>query len=154
MFDYLSSLMGFGGSSPAAPMRKGIRGGAPMAGSFGGMADPTEASVASIAGIGGGDRGFWGSMLDRQNKDGSVDSGWGGMALGGLQGILGAYNSMKQFGLAEDMFDESKRQYNQDYAAQRTLLNGQMEDRQRARYAANPGAYATPDEYMKDKRIR
>jgi len=55
---------------------------------------------------------------------------------------------MKHYGLAVDQLKESKRQYNQNYAAQRTLTNSQLEDRQHARVASNAGAYESVGSYM------
>ncbi|WP_126527061.1 hypothetical protein [Stutzerimonas stutzeri] len=49
--------------------------------------------------------------------------GWGGMAISGLSALSNAYMGMKQYGLAKEQFAESKRQYNQNYAAQRKLTN-------------------------------
>ena len=70
------------------------------------------------------------------------------MAIGGLSALSNSYMGMKQYGLAKEQFAESKRQYNQNYAAQRTLTNSQLEDRQRARVAANPAAYVSVSDYM------
>lgn len=70
------------------------------------------------------------------------------MAIGGLSALSNSYMGMKQYGLAKEQFAESKRQYNQNYAAQRTLTNSQLEDRQRARVASNAGAYESVGSYM------
>ncbi|VEF17586.1 Uncharacterised protein [Stutzerimonas stutzeri] len=45
------------------------------------------------------------------------------MAISGLSALSNAYMGMKQYGLAKEQFAESKRQYNQNYAAQRKLTN-------------------------------
>lgn len=74
--------------------------------------------------------------------------------LGLVQGIGGAYMGMQQYGLAKKMFAENKRQYEQNYAAQRQMTNAQLEDRQRARIAANPGAYQSVGEYMNQYGIK
>ena len=80
--------------------------------------------------------------------------GWGGLALGAAQGLGSAWMGMKQYGLAQDMFKENKRQYNQNYAAQKSMINSQLQDRQRARVASNPGAYQSEAEYMNQNRIK
>lgn len=70
------------------------------------------------------------------------------MAISGLSALSNSYMGMKQYGLAKEQFAESKRQYNQNYAAQRTLTNSQLEDRQRTRVASNAGAYESVGSYM------
>jgi hypothetical protein len=81
--------------------------------------------------------------------DGTTTNGWGGSALGVLQGLGNSYMAMKQFGLAESALKEQKRQFETNFAAQRKMTNSQLSDRQRARVASNPGAYQSEAEYMK-----
>lgn len=76
------------------------------------------------------------------------------MAISGLSALGNSYMGMKQYGLAKQQFAESKRQYNQNYAAQRTLTNSQLEDRQRARVASNAGAYESVGSYMNRNGIK
>ena len=111
--------------------------------------------VLNMAGTGapGSSPGFWDSMLGYSNKDGA-QPGWGGMALGAASALGNAWMGMKQYGLAQDMFKENKRQYNQNYAAQKSLTNSQLSDRQHARVASNPGAYQSEAEYMNQNRIK
>ncbi len=99
--------------------------------------------------------GGWGDYFSRDsmfgttnNKTGISTNGWVGGAVEGVQAIGDMYSSMKQFGLAEDQFDESKRQYNQNYQAQVKNYNTDLEDRQRARVASNPTGYQSVAEYM------
>lgn len=75
-------------------------------------------------------------------------NGFAGTALGALQGLGSAYLGMKQYGLAKDKFEESKRQFELNYGAQKKLTNSRLEDRQRARVASNPGAYESVGSYM------
>lgn len=110
------------------------------------------AGAAAAAGI--TDPTFWQSMLGYTNDKGVQQQGWGGLALGAASALGNGWMGMKQYGLAKDAFKESKRQYNQNYAAQRQTLNTQLEDRQRARVASNPGAYQSVGEYMDQNRIR
>ncbi|MDH1236544.1 hypothetical protein [Stutzerimonas stutzeri] len=88
------------------------------------------------------------SLLGYTNQNGMQQQGWGSLALGAAQGLGSAYMGMKQFGLAKDSLKENKRQFNINYEAQRKLTNSQLEDRQRARVAANPGAYQSVGDYM------
>ena len=92
---------------------------------------------------------IWDNFL---SKEGS--QGWGGMALGGAQGIFNAFMGMKQYGLAKDQLRESKKQFGLNYDAQRTTTNAQMEDRQRARVASNPTAYQSVGDYMSANGIK
>lgn len=101
----------------------------------------------------GADPTFMQSMLG-YTKDGVQQQGWGGLALGAASALGNSWMGMKQYGLAKDAFKESKRQYNQNYAAQRQTINTQLEDRQRARVASNPGAYQSVGEYMDQNRIK
>lgn len=89
------------------------------------------------------------SMFGGEQADGTMSGGWvsplasiGGAIYGGIQGN-------KQLKLAQDQFKEGKRQFDQNFQAQRTTTNTQIEDRQRARVASNPGAYESVDSYVK-----
>lgn len=61
-------------------------------------------------------------------------------------GIQGARNSKKQL-------SEMKRQFDLNYANQRKNYNTQLQDRQAARVAANPGAYQSVTQYMQKNGI-
>jgi hypothetical protein len=73
--------------------------------------------------------------------------------LGVAQGLGNAFLGMKQYGLAKDTFNENKRQFNLNYDAQRKTINTDLEDRQRARVASNPGAYQSVGDYMKQNGV-
>ena len=90
----------------------------------------------------------WDGMLGTTNANGTKSNGWGGAALGLIQGLGSAYMGMKQYGLAKEQLQFSKDAFNKNYAAQRQTMNTQLEDRQRARVAANPGAYQSVGDYM------
>jgi len=94
------------------------------------------------------------SMLGYTNQNGDQQQGWGGLALGAASALGNSWMGMKQYGLAKDALKENKRQYEQNYAAQRTLTNSQLEDRQRARVASNSGAYQSVGDYMNQNRIK
>jgi hypothetical protein len=80
--------------------------------------------------------------------DGPNGPGWGGFAFDLAKSGVNAFMGMKQFGLYEDAMQQARDQFNKNYAAQRATTNGQLEDRQRARIASNPGAYESVDAYM------
>jgi hypothetical protein len=73
--------------------------------------------------------------------------GWGGMALGGAQALGSTFLGMKQYGLAKQQLEQSKKEFELNYNAQKNMVNSQMEDRQNARNAATPGMQSTA-EYM------
>ena len=82
-------------------------------------------------------------------ETGAISGGWvsplaslGGAIFGGIQG-------QQKLKLAQDQFAEGKRQFNANFEAQRKTTNTQLEDRQRARVASNPGAYESVDTYLK-----
>lgn len=122
--------------------------------------DWSGARTGSLAGStdlmsqGGFDPSFMQKLTGYTDGDGIKTAGWGGLALGATQGILGAYSGMKQFGLAKDSLKESKRQFNLNYGAQKQTLNTQLADRQNARVASNPNAYQSVSEYMAQNRIK
>ena len=94
------------------------------------------------------DESIWNSFLSKEGKQ-----GWGTPALGAIGGITNAFMGMKQYGLAKKTFDESKRQFELNYGAQRDLTNNQLEDRQRARVASN-GNYQSVAAYMDKNRVK
>lgn len=73
--------------------------------------------------------------------------------LGAAQGLANLYFGFQNFKLAKDSFKESKRQFELNFGAQKKLTNSQLADRQRARVAANPGAYQGVEEYMNQNGI-
>lgn len=102
--------------------------------------------------------GMWDSFksgfLGSTNKDGLRTDGWGGMALGTATGLFNAYMGMKQYGLFKDQLQFQKDSFNKNYDAQRTATNTQLQDRQTARVASNPGAYQSVGDYMNQNRIK
>lgn len=95
------------------------------------------------------DSGFLGS----KNANGNQIQGWGGLALGGLQGLGSLYMGMKQYGLAKDQLGFQKDAFSKNYEAQKMATNTQLEDRQRARVASNSGAYQSVGDYMKQNGV-
>jgi hypothetical protein len=96
----------------------------------------------------GKDSGFLGST-----ENGVTTQGWGGTAIGVLQGLGNAWMGMKQYGLAKDQLAQSKKQFELNFGAQQKTVNSQLEDRQRARVASNPSAYQSVGDYMKKNGI-
>lgn len=95
-------------------------------------------------GVGSPETGF--NMKDFANN-------YGGLLLGGLQTGANLFMGMKQYGMAKKAFDESKRQFELNYGAQKKLTNARLEDRQLARLAADPNRYKSVDEYMKQNGV-
>lgn len=96
----------------------------------------------------------WDGFFGKKLADGTSLPGWGGTALGIGQGLLNGFMGMQQYGLMKDQLAESKRQYEQNYTAQRTTTNSRLEDRQRARVASNPGAYQSVGDYMNQNGVK
>jgi len=116
--------------------------------------NPRILGAAPAAGSGGG---MFGGLFDGflgSEKDGVKTQGWGGLAVGAASGLLNSYMGMKQYGMAKDNLAESKRQYDSNYAAQKTTTNASLEDRQRARVASNDGAYQSVGDYMNKNGIK
>lgn len=110
-----------------------------------------------VAGVGGGagtPSSIWSNPLQTKLQDGSTTGGWLSAGLGIAQGVGNLYLGMKQYQLAKDTLANNKEQFERNYAAQRTLTNAQLEDRQRARVSANPGAYQSVGDYMAQNRVR
>lgn len=163
----LLSMLGYGNPSPNPALVSGGKrvgyigssaaqrqGTSPIDGAISGIAQ-FGAPIDSVAKAGGASTpSFMDGLTGWKGTDGVEHTGWGSLALGGAQGLMGLYQGMKQYGMAEDQFEESQRQYNQDYAAQKQITNADMEDRQRARVASNSGAYQSVSDYMAKNGIR
>jgi len=103
--------------------------------------------IASNGGPGGGlstmEKWFGGS-----NNAGNYVPGMALTGLNALTGVAGAYVGWQQFKTAQDSLKENKRQFNLNYEASKKNYNTTIEDRQRARVAANPRAYQSVSSYM------
>lgn len=148
----LQKMFGWGPQNPQ--MQQGINPGAYDAAMAVGGGTPSTALMGGnqmATPSGGG----WGGMLGSTDTETGIKTdGWGGLALGAAQGLGGAYLGMKQYGLAKDQFDESKRQFNVNFDTQKGLTNSRLEDRQAARVASNPGAYQSVGDYMKKNGVK
>lgn len=74
--------------------------------------------------------------------------GWGSLALGTVSGLGSAFMGMKQYGLMKDQFKFQKDSFNKNFAAQRGLINSELEDRQRQRVRENPNQAVPVADYM------
>lgn len=128
------------------------------------MAAPVEGmnlNIPNTAATGGFQLPTWGAQPAAQpsfmdgvvgytdNKTGMKHNGWGGLALGAATGGMNAWLGMKQLDLAKKTFNFKKDAFNLNFAQQQKTINTAMEDRQRARVAANSGAYESVGNYMK-----
>lgn len=86
-----------------------------------------------------GSQGGW-NWFGGQNTAGIVPT-----AVQGINALAQGWLGFQQLDLAKDNLAFQKDAFNKNYANQRQLTNQQLMDRQRARYAANPNAYAAPD---------
>ena len=112
-----------------------------------GMASLPEMNWGGAGGV-----GFEPSWSDKLTgyklADGTSVNGFGGMTLGALSGLGNLFMGMQNYGLAKDQLKFQKDAYNKNYAAQKQTTNASLEDRQRARVASNPNAYASVSDYM------
>lgn len=125
--------------SPSVPPSGGdwMQGFAPKTGTPSFM----QSGFAPGSPAGGGN--WWDGVVGTKDQP-----GWGGMALGGASTLASAFMGMQQYGLAKQQLAENKRQFDTNFGAQKTLTNSNLEDRQRARVASNPGAYQSVGTYM------
>lgn len=150
---YLADQFQFGYN----PQQSLLGGAAPQTDWFGGTSGMPALNMGSGGGgapvPGGG--GLFSSFLNQYNGDGKMTGqGWGVPALGAAQGLFSAYMGMKQYGLMKDQLSESKRQFGLNFDAQKNTTNAQLEDRQKARVASNPGAYESVDSYMDKYKVK
>lgn len=137
------SMQGWGGPAIAMPIDTGA------------LQNVGSALPAAAPGLLSG-IGDWfnnSGVLGKTMADGTKLEGWGGKALNALQGIGNIYMGMKNYGLARDSFDQAKKEFDMNWGAQQKTVNAQLEDRQRARVASNPGAYQSVSDYMRQNRI-
>ena len=112
----------------------------------GNTARPGQLDLTQFTDSPEGNGGFMDNMLG--------EDGWGNLALSGVSAGLQGFMGMKQLGLAKDQLDFQKQSFNKNYGAQKQTTNTQLRDRQRRRYAEQPDSYVSPDEYMKQNRIK
>ena len=148
-----SSIAGYGMPSMDVPV------------DLGGVTSPGAPAIAlnSYAPVAGGSGsnflpnngggGIFDSFLPQRDTNGNTSGGFGLAGMGIAQGLLSGLLGMKQYGLAKDQLAFSKEAFNKNYAAQKTMTNSNMADRQAARVASNPTAYQSVGDYMKQNGI-
>ena len=138
------------------------------AGVYGGGDSASGAqNIASLFNAGSSNEGSGGGMFESlsnlfsknslfggTDEKGVTTKGWAPLALGAGQAILGGIQGMQAQKLAQKQFKEGVRQFDLNYGAQRQSMNTQLEDRQRARVASNPGAYESVSSYLDKNRIK
>lgn len=118
------------------------------------MGDINLAAVNGAPGAGGSwSSDFWGSLLGKTNADGSKVASAGSLGLGAAQGLMNGWMGMQQLKLGKESLAASKDQFAKNFAAQQKTTNAQLADRQAARVAANPTAYQSVGDYMKQNGI-
>lgn len=75
-------------------------------------------------------------------------SKWAPTGIDIFKTLAGLYMGMQQYGLMKDQLNLQKQTAERNYQAQKNTVNASFEDRQRARNAANPGAYQDTASYM------
>jgi len=127
----MSSYLNFGDSNNGGT---GIRSG------------PVENYLPSVAAPAGG--GGMGWLFGDATQTGQM-----GNILGGIGAAGKMYMGMQQYGLSKDALAQSKEQYAKNYAAQQSMTNASLSDRQIARNAAGPG-YQDTAGYMAEYGIK
>ena len=131
----LDSLMQYGVSTPKAFLGSGLY---DM-----GLSNTINTGVSKVA-----DPTLWDKLVGYKTPEGTTIKGFGGLALGAVSGLGNLWMGMQNYGLAKDQLDFQKDAYTKNYAAQAKTTNASLEDRQRARVAANPAAYVSVSDYM------
>lgn len=92
-------------------------------------------------------------FLQKKDASGMTSGGWGTAGLGIAQGLSNAWMGMQNLKVAKDTLKANKEQFALNYGAQKQTTNTALEDRQRARVAANSTAYQSVGDYMNKNRI-
>ena len=95
-------------------------------------------SNTPVGGTGVSNPSFIQGMLGYTANLGNKFGGWAGPAVGLAQAGLGAYLGFKQLSQGEDQLDESTRQFDLNYNAQKALINDQLNWQHNARLNNNP----------------
>ena len=92
---------------------------------------------------------WWDKLMGQESAEGDWMPGYGGNILQGVSAAGNLYLGMKQYGLAKDQLAFQKTAFEKNFENQRKVTNGGLADRQTARVAANPSAYQSVGDYMK-----
>lgn len=82
-----------------------------------------------------------------QDKGVTGPNGWGNLALGAAQGLMGGYLGMQQLGLAKDQLATQKEQWGKNFGAQQKTTNERLATRQARRNKENSSSMPA-GEYM------
>lgn len=91
---------------------------------------------------------YTGSLLGNANNWLANNAGLVSAGAGLLTGGLNAWNGWNQNKLMEKQMSQQASQFNQQMQLQKQTMNRNLEDRQAARVASNPNAYASVKDYM------
>lgn len=94
----------------------------------------------------------WGVTGGKDAK-GNAFNGWGGLAFGAAQGIANWMGARDTYALQNKSVDASIANAKENMRINKFRLNDDMEARQIARVASNPGAYQSVGDYMKVNRV-
>ena len=95
------------------------------------------------------DGGWFTTLFGGRDANGFQTSGVVSPAVSAFSSGMQAYLGAQNLKLAKKSLAFQKDAFSKQFENQRRLINTQLEDRQRARVSANPGAYQSVDEYMK-----
>ena len=140
-----SNMMNFGASNNAtslADISNQLNSGSYLNAGTTGLSGNSSLMNFSNTPVGGGggvsNPSFIQGITGYTDNLGNKFSGWGGTALGLAQAGLGAYLGFKQLSQGEDQLDESTRQFDLNYNAQKALINDQLNWQHNARLNNNP----------------
>lgn len=94
----------------------------------------------------------WG-VTGGKDANGNAFNGWGGLAFGAAQGIANWMGARDTYALQKKSVDASIANANENMRINKSRLNDDLESRQIARVASNPGAYQSVGDYMKVNRV-
>lgn len=82
-----------------------------------------------VGSLGGEQKGIMSGFLQQRDGNGATYGGYGTAGMQLAQGLGNAWLGMKQYGVAKDSLNESKRQFGLNFGAQQKMTNMQIEDR-------------------------
>jgi hypothetical protein len=94
-------------------------------------------------------KNWWDGMVGT-----TENPGWGKLGMGALGGLATGFMGMKQYGLAQQQLAQHQQEFETNFAAQKGLTNANLQDRQTARVASNPGAYQSVGAYMNQNGVK
>lgn len=92
-------------------------------------------------------------MTGGKDANNNSFNGWGGLAFGAAQGIANWMGARDTYALQKKSVDASIANANENMRINKSRLNDDLESRQIARVASNPGAYQSVGDYMKVNRV-